>query len=86
MRNTIVHEIATKLGVNENRRLKDTPRSGIREEPRWLSDHEQEIIIASHRKGVMAELASPMEWYKLLVRASSDAFEYMHHKRPAQFL
>jgi hypothetical protein len=83
MRNTIVHEIATKLGVNENKRLKDTPRSGIREGP---SEHEQEMIIASHKKRVTAELASPMEWYKLLVRASSDAFEYMHHKRAAQFL
>jgi hypothetical protein len=79
-RNEIVHEIATQMGRMESERLNDVSRLSSRQKSR-LSEQERESIVAAHKDRVLSELQMPMQWYRLLVRASSDAFEYVLRTR-----
>jgi hypothetical protein len=74
-RNEIVHEIATQMGRMESKRLSDISPSSSRKE-RVLNQQERERIFAGHKELVVSELQMPMQWYRLLVRTSSNAFEY----------
>jgi hypothetical protein len=86
-RNILVHEIATQRGRREKKRLSDPQRG--RWEKNRLSDpsvpeqdraERHRRAAAEHEQRVAKVLNTSMDWYKLLVRASSDIFEYSLRK------
>jgi hypothetical protein len=88
-RNILVHEIATERGRAGKKRLSDPQGRWEKRREKRLSDpsvpeqdraQKHRRIAAEHEQRVAEALKTSMDWYKLLVRASSDIFEYSLRK------